>query len=306
LLSLERADSTIAGYQNDLNIFWCFLLQHCDNKPFTALLKRDVVAFQSYMLRENANSPARVRRIKATLSSLEKYIANICDDEYPKFRPIVNKVESPVNQAVRPKSVFTDRQLTQLLGVLSKGCQHIKACVLALAMYSGRRKSELMRFRVEDFTDDKLICNGAFYKTGPIRTKGRGRGKFIPAYVMAEEFRPYLQAWLWERERLDMADSEWLFPWPEDPTQHMNWRTIDSWAVTFSRILGTDFYWHAMRHYFTTRLARMGVTDAVIQHLVGWETAEMVRLYNDQGADEQLEQYFGAPGANPSPDLGGR
>lgn len=52
---------------------------------------------------ENGNSPARVRRVKAALSSLSNYIENILDDEYEDFRPIIRKIENPQNTPVREK-----------------------------------------------------------------------------------------------------------------------------------------------------------------------------------------------------------
>ena len=42
LRSIDRAPSTIDAYANDLKIFWVYLLQHCGNKFFIDLSKRDI------------------------------------------------------------------------------------------------------------------------------------------------------------------------------------------------------------------------------------------------------------------------
>ena len=115
LRSVGRSVSTIAVYENDLDIAMVWALEHIDNKPFVKWTKRDIVAFQGWLVNENGNSPARVRRLKATLSSLSNYISNICDDEYPDFRNIIHKIESPVSQAVREKTVLTDEQLDKVI-----------------------------------------------------------------------------------------------------------------------------------------------------------------------------------------------
>ena len=71
---------------------------------------------------------------------------------------------------------------------------------------------------------------------------------------------------------------------------------MDSWAESFSRILGVPFYWHSLRHYFTTACSRSGLPDDVIKMLVGWESSDMVSVYKDIDTDEELGKYFGADG----------
>ena len=171
LRSIQRSEATIAGYRNDIEIAWVWCLQNNDNAFFVDWTKRQIVKYQNWMLGNNLNSPARIKRLKASLSSLSNYIENVLDDEFPGFRNIINKVESPVVKPVREKTVLTDEQMNQLLELLTESKAYDKACVLALAVYSGRRKSELLRFRVSDFTDDKLVCNGALYKTSAIKKR---------------------------------------------------------------------------------------------------------------------------------------
>jgi hypothetical protein len=48
-----------------------------------------------------------------------------------------------------------------------------------------------------------------------------------------------------------------------------------------------------MRHFFTTMLARDDVPVNVIQDIVQWEFADMVKLYTDITADENIGKYFG-------------
>lgn len=292
LRSTQRSPNTIEVYRNDIEIAWCWAYNHIDNRFFVDWRKRDVMSFQGWLINENGNSPARVRRIKATLSSLSNYICNVLDDEYPNFRNIIHKVESPVLQPVREKTVLTDEQLEELLEQLSNEGEHEKACMLALAMYSGRRKSELVRFRVDDFRDENLVCDRALYKTTEkIRTKGRGLGKYIHCYTLAKGFKPYFDRWMEQREK-DGIDSEWLFPSKSDPTQQLNPAVLNSWANIFGKRLGVEFYLHSMRHAFVTRLVRAGLPDSVIQEIVGWTSADMVRVYTDIESEEQIGMWF--------------
>lgn len=295
LKSTQKAKSTIAVYKNDLEIAWVWCYKHNNNKAFTDWVKRDVMSFQNYLINENGNSPARVRRVKATLSSLSKFIENVLDDEYPKFRNIINKIESPVLQPVREKTVLTEGQLKKLLDHLTMRGNYARACMVALAMCSGRRKSELVLFKTSYFTDDCIVCGSLYRTPEKIKTKGRGNGKYIHCYTLAHQFKPYLNLWLAERERLGIT-SEWLFPNERDQSKPMSICTMNEWANHISRFLGVDFYWHSMRHYTTTYLAKAGIPDSVIAQLFSWESVDMVSIYNDTTIDENLEKYFNASG----------
>ena len=291
LHSVQRSETTIQGYQNDIQIAWVWCLQHNENKFFVDWTKRNIIAYQNWMLNENGNSPARVRRLKAALSSISNYIESVLDDEFPNFRNIVNKVESPVNRPVRAKTVWEESELEELLKKLTDENEFEKACLLALAIYSGRRKAELCRFRVSDFRDENLVCDGALYKSAPIKTKGRGGGKYINCYTLAKKFKPYLDAWMKRRFELGI-ESEWLFPTPDNMNEQIGIGTLNSWARTFSRMTGNDFYFHSLRHAFTTSLVRAGIPDSVITQIVGWESADMCKVYTDIDADEQIGMYF--------------
>lgn len=296
LRSVQRSEATIAGYENDIQIAWIWNLLHNNNIPYVNWTKRQVVRYQNWLLNENGNSPARIKRLKASLSSLANYIENVLDEDYPNFRNIINKVESPVNQPVREKTVFTEEQINTLLDNLTIRKHYDKACAVALALYSGRRKSEILRFKVDDFSDDKLVCGGSLYKTGKIKTKGRGvNGKQLECFCLAKQFKPYLQRWLDYREEHGIC-SKWLFPSKQDPDIHMGISTMNSWAITFSNILGVDFYWHAMRHMTVTMFIRAGIPDTVIQQYIGWSDISMVPVYSDIQADEQLAMYFNENG----------
>lgn len=295
LRSVDRSPNTINAYANDLKIFWVYLLQHCDNKFFIDLSKRDISKYQSYCLTEYKWSPARMRRVKSTLSSLSNYVENMLDDEFENFRPIIRKIENPVNEKVFTKTVLEDEQLEELLNILVNKKKYDKACMLSLAMNSGRRKSELPRFKVSYFDDENIIY-GSLYKTPEqVRTKGRGsRGKMLTLYVLSKPFKPYLDLWINYRKE-NGIESEWLFPkkvngeYIDEPIEA---KTLDSWADTFGNILGVDFYFHSLRHFFTTACSRSGLPDDVIQMLIGWSSLDMVSVYKDIDADEQFEKYF--------------
>lgn len=300
LSSIDRSKGTLKQYQANLHIFWCWNLENNKNKFFVDLTKREIAKFQNHAINTWGWSPKRTRTVKATLSSLSNFIESILDDEYEDYRPIVRKIESPADDVVRVKTVFKMEDLQPLLDELVRRGEIMKACVLALAMYSGKRKAELTRFKVSYFDDSNLICDGALYKTPEkMVTKGRGqRGKLLDVYVLAKQFKPYLDLWLDERKKLGIT-SDWLFPKYKDGEwvdEHIEPTLLDSYARTFSNIMNRPIYFHSLRHAYTTYLLDQNLPENIVQMIQGWASSDMVRIYDDRTGDSQLEKYFGEDG----------
>lgn len=294
LQSIDRSPNTIEQYRSDLDIFFVYNLKYNENKRFTEITKREFARFQNHALTEWGWSPKRTRRVKSTLSSLSNYIENILDEEpeYENYRSSIKKIESPVNQTVREKTIFTEEEIQSLLDWLVEKKKYRQACCVALAASSGRRKSEIPRFKVSYF-DEENVLFGSLYKTPEkVKTKGRGsRGKEVQLYVLKKQFDPYLKLWMDYRKENNI-ESEWLFPNMNDYSKPMSIDTMDSWTYNYTDYLGKDFYWHSLRHYFTTALVKNNIPTNVIQDIVAWESADMVQLYSDISADENIGKYF--------------
>ena len=112
----------------------------------------------------------------------------------------------------------------------------------------------------------------------------------LTCYVLAKPFKPYFDAWMAKRADLGI-ESEWLFPDRDDPTKTVPISTLNSWAETFSNILGIPVYWHSLRHFFTTSLAKAYLPDSVIKTIIGWESLEMVDIYKDIDDEDEIGKY---------------
>lgn len=295
LESVGRAESTIKNYKADLLVFFCWCEDNLNNKYFVDLTKREISRFQNHALNVWGWSSNRLRTVKAALSSLSNFIENILDDEIKGFKPIVRKIENPVKEAVREKSVFLTQDIVEIADKLVEMGEYQKACALMLAAASGRRKSELCRFKVSFFDDENIIYGSLYKSPEKIRTKGRGKqGKQLNVYVLAKLFKKYFDLWMAERERLGIQ-SEWLLVNYNKATgvaEQLSPTTLDSWATTINSMSKAPFYWHSLRHMFVSELQRSGVPDGVIQDIQGWASAEMLNVYSDLETDEQLGKYF--------------
>lgn len=297
--SVDRSDMTINGYKSDLLIFFCWNVESNNNKYFIELTKREIAKFQNYALTEWSWSSSRLRRVKSALSSLSTYIENILDDEIKDFKPIINKIENPVKVEVREKTILTINQVEQLLNKLLEQGKEQAACAVALAAYSGTRKSELTRFKVDYFKDEYIVFESMYKTPEKIKTKGRGNkyGKQLYKYTLID-FKKYYDAWMTKRKELGI-ESEWLFVTKDADN---NWiqakvSTMNSYADTCSRLLGVPFYFHSLRHMLTTLMAgKYHIPSKVIQEYFGWSSTALVDIYDDTEVADTFGNYFGKEG----------
>lgn len=238
-------------------------------------------------------SSNRVASLKSAISSLANCIEVLDEDLYPNFRNLIKSLE-PVHKApVREKTVLTDEQVEECLNKLLEQNQCQIACALALSLASGMRKAELTRMKVEFFDDSNLILNGKMYKTGVIRTKGRGsNGKQIPKYVLKDKFQPYFNAWMKQREERGI-ESPWLFVTMSDGKfVQATVSQMNTYAEKIGALMNVPFYFHCMRHLWTTNMQKEGISDSAIAEIQSWDSLEMVKRYSDIPTEEHWAQFF--------------
>lgn len=301
LLSIDRAESTIKKYRNDLNIFWCWNMEHNKNKYFPDLTKRELVRFQNMALNTWNWSSQRIRRVKSCLSSMSNYIQDILDEEeeFENFKPIIKKIENPKLDFVREKTVLPDEQVEYLLQTLVKRKEYEKACSVAIAAYSGMRKSELLQMKESFFTDDTLVCDGAMWETPKIRTKGSGKsGKQLEKYILIGA-KPYIDLWIKQRKELNIDNDTLFVSKVKTKAGEIKWNkrsNISHWTEEFSEILNTDFYYHSLRHFTCSMLMRHNIPADIVQEFFGWSSADMLKIYNDNSAKSEFSKYFSKNG----------
>lgn len=290
LSSIDRSPQTIAAYNSDILIFFVWNFQQNKNKYFVELTKREFAKFQNHALNTWDWSSNRLRTVKSALSSMSNYIENILDDEIKNYKSIINKIESPKKEPRREKTIIPDEEVDRVLNELVDNGKYQMAVALALAAMSGARKSELLLFKMDFFTDDNIVFEALYKTPEKIRTKGSGReGKKLNKYVVID-FKKYLDLWIEKRKELGI-ESEWLLV-NESSHEQMKVSQLNSWAQTLTKKFGVPFYFHCMRHYLATRLRKYNIPTPIIQEFFGWSNSEMVNLYDDTEKSEEFGKYF--------------
>lgn len=290
LSSVGRSKETIAQYENDLRIAFVWMLNNCKNKHFTEIKKRDVIKFQGFLLNTCGMSGARIRRLRSTLSSFSNYIENFLDDEFEDFRNIINKIEAPALQPVREKTILTFKECEEMADKLIEKDKIQLACFMMVACYSGLRKQELTRLLVKDFTTDiHMSLGNSFYKTTPIKVKGRGN-RVEPKYVWNKADK-YLKLWLDYRKKNNI-ECEYLFCRKDkDEYKQLLVSSVNSFMETLTNMFGFDTYCHSFRHVIVSELERAGLPMTVAQFLLGHSNLAITEIYNDVPKDESMEQF---------------
>ena len=284
------SEATIRGYSSDLNIFFCWVEQYCDNKFYPEIKKFEISDFFSFCVDELQWHGKRFARMRSVLSDLSEIIIKYYDEEYPTFRNFINNVIEPISKdAVRQKTVVSEEELESLLKYLYDNKKYADACLLALAAYSGARITELSLFKVEDIDVNNTAFGGLFLETtNKIRTKGFGKeGKRIHKYIIKDLFMPYFEKYMEVRKDIvekTGSTSDALFLRNNGEPAKVS--TFNYWINSWSEFLKKDLYFHAWRHMFVTTLVKRGVSKDIIMAIVGWDS-DMVGVYTDIEAKDR-------------------
>ncbi len=281
----RSSSETVAGYSSDLNIFFTFVLDNLGNKFFVDIKKSEFSQFFSFCVSELKWGSARFNRMRSCLSSLSNYIERMMDDEFPLYRNMILKaVETMPRVASREKTVLSEEQINKLLEWLSSQNRHQECVLIALAIGSGARISELLRFNVDIIDPDNTAYDGLFIESSKqIKTKGRTKsGDMKYKYIIKSLFMPYYEKWLIDRKEIMEKNNQShnnLFIKSDGSPATVE--TIRYWIVLWEKYLGMDIYAHAFRHYCVTFLTRAGLPSELIIALMGWKSPQMYQIYND-------------------------
>lgn len=296
--STKRSPKTIIGYRSDLNIFWAWNYLQNEDKDFLKIKKIDFMDFFDYGVLELKWASQRFARIHSCLSSFSTWIERTYDeDEIGNFRNLLHYIDKPTKSAIRPKTVLSTEQINTLFEELEKQKRTQEQCLLALAVYSGARVSELARFTLDLIDENNTAFDGLFLETTrEIQTKGRGvNGKMLIKYILKDKFLPYYKKWLVEREgflKSINAESDSLFVMLNGvnkgkPASSDN---LKAWISSWSKILNVDVFPHCLRHRNVTEYKRLGIEDDLIIALTGWAEGSghaMISVYNDLTAKDR-------------------
>lgn len=139
--------------------------------------------------------------------------------------------------------------------------------LIQLGVGTGLRQCEMRHLRKDkvDLSRELLFVADPKWKNDPRRTKG---------FPLSPEVSNMLKEWM------EMTDSPWVFPSPQDARRPISQPTINM-ALTRACVRAgiKPIGFHALRHAFGTRLGDAGERLEVIAELMGHSKVEMTRIY---------------------------
>lgn len=291
----KRSPNSVVSYRSNYTIFFTWNLLYNDNKPFEKIRKIELLDFFDFATTELKWSPNRFNQCHSSLSSLSEWIENYLDDddEYKDFRNIVKKIEKPVKENVRKKTVLQKEDIDKLFAYFEENDMYQDACLLALAISCGARVSELASFTTDLIDEDNTVFDGLFLETTrEIKTKGRGvNGKMLKKYILKDTFLPHYHKWLEARkEIMEEHGKEHDFIFITKDGEPASADRLRDWMSKWSDVVGQPCYPHNFRHYNVSFLKRLELEDDFIVYLTGWSEStghSMVAIYNDMTAKDR-------------------
>jgi integrase len=289
----KRSPNSVVSYKSNLRIFFTWNLLFNDNKDFVDIRKIEFADFFDYAVTELGWHSNRFAQCHSCLSSFSAWIENYFDDDYPLFRNLLSKIEKPVKENVREKTVLQKEDIDKLFEYFEENNIVQDACLLALAISCGARISELASFTTDLIDEDNVVFDGLFLETTKkIKTKGRGvNGKMLTKYILKDMFLPYYKKWLEVRKEImkeNNKDHDFIFVTKEGNPANAD--RLRDWMSKWSDVVGQPCYPHNFRHYHISFLKKLELEDDFIVYLTGWSEStghSMVAVYNDLTAKDR-------------------
>lgn len=289
----KRSPNSVVSYRSNLQIFMCWNVEFNDNKHFIDIRKIELADFFDYAVTELQWSSNRFCQMHSCLSSFSSWIENFYDDDYPQFRNLLPKIEKPIKENIRKKTVLQKEDIDKLFKHFEDNDMVQDACLLSLAISCGARISELARFTIDLIDENNTVFDDLFLETtDEITTKGRGTtGKMLRKYILKDMFLPYYHKWLEARkEIMDKSEQNHDYIFVTKDGNPASADRLRDWIAEWSDIVGQPCYPHGLRHYHITFLKKLELEDDFIVYLTGWSEStghSMVGIYNDMTAADR-------------------
>jgi integrase len=217
-----KSIETQKKYLNNLQIFFVWVLDNLEDKSIAEINKKDFMKWQNYMAKKELSS-SRIRMMRSSVSSLCNYIENMCDEEYPDFRNVVNKVPAPKLIYNREKTYLDFEDFEAIKQELIEQQDWQKLVYITLSYDSACRLGEAHKaLKTIDFVNNK---------TNVVTGKG---GKTFPLYF-SDETKVYIQKYL-EIRGNDDCDKLFIVK-NNGKIEPAKYSTLYKWCEKFSKIL---------------------------------------------------------------------
>ena len=162
--SRKLKNSTISQYNNDLRILGVWVMEHCENKIFTELRKRDFRNYVLWLTESHGVSNARANRLMSCCRSLLNYLED--SDDYDYIINQAGKIKGLPREPVKDIVFLTDEAIKALYDHFMETKQYQDATLLGLAYESAGRRTELFQVKKDSIKEERNNTNVVVGKRG--------------------------------------------------------------------------------------------------------------------------------------------
>jgi integrase len=304
--STHMSDYSLGQYKSCLMIYFCWIKDNCNNKPFYEIKGREYLLFQNWLSNRGLSSSA-IKLKRSVISSLNNYIEMYYLDEYKNFRNYINKrVPQPPKAFVNTKNPLTLEEQEHLCQVLEEKGLYQQLAYVRFAFSSGCRRNETRQLlknvidakvmikdvETKDKDGNKIIVQSKSFLTGEIRCKGRGKAGKVRRLQFDQIAMDAIKKWLEVR-----GDDECPYVFVTihgDTIKQIALETANLWfKEIFEPIVGRRFHPHALREgRVTTLIVEQGKDISVAQKLLGHQSSETTKIYLVKDDNDASNEAF--------------
>lgn len=295
--STQLSPQTIKQYTSALRIYFWWIKENANNKPFFEIKAREYLQYQNYLVRNNM-SPSAIKFKRSAVSSLNNYIELYYADEYKEFRNYITKaIASPPPSFVHEKEPLTMEEYKNLCSSLEQGEMWQELAYIKFSFATGARRAEVRQLLKEIVTyEPKTISteNGdiKIYTTHPIRCKGRGVLGKMRKLQFDQEAKDAIVKWLSVRGE---DDCPYVFAVKSNGKYKQTGETtFNSWSTSyFEKIIGRRFHPHLLRESrATTMVVENGKDIKSAQNLLGHKSSTTTEIYVIRKDEDDADDAF--------------
>ncbi|MCR4361978.1 site-specific integrase [Bacillus subtilis] len=294
----ELSPATRKQYTSALKIFAKWIHdtnRRGEDRLITDLKIRDALRYQNWLISKDL-SPNAIKLKRSAVSSLCDHIEAFYSDLYPDFRNIFTKaVKSVPKVNKKQKDPLTKKELDTLVKALNEQEEYQKLAYLLYTYSTGCRREESRQLLKEVATYEKFTNKKGeqknFYRTHPIRAKGKGKEGKVREFDFDERAMQAIRKWLEVRGE---DDCPYVFASKtKDGYRQLSPNTFNLWCDKFSEILGKKVHPHLIRSTRATIANQEEGKDIKkIQKMLGHESSQTTEIYIVRDDSDDMDDLY--------------
>jgi len=295
--STTLSEYTLRQYKSGLHIYFRYVSENLDNKPFYDLRGRDYLRFQNWLIKMEQSSNS-IRFKRSCVSTFNNFVELYYgEDTYKGFRNYINKAISLPAMDKKEKFPLSLEEYNHICETLAEQGKWQVRAYLIFSFETGARRNEVRQLLKECLSNEPkiVISNGEekkIYSTNKIRCKGKGVMGKQRILQFGESAYNAIKKWLEVRGEDDCPH---VFVTKSNEKYHqVGESTFNGWGNEhIEPILGRNFFPHLIRSSrVTTMVKEDGKSIDIAQKLLGHNSSATTSIYLVDKDKENADDAF--------------